>query len=85
MTWPHFADLPRPPLTADEARMIQENITLDQLVMNAMDSEEWDDAADLVERKHHLEIRLNESRTRTWRAWFINEFPGIEERWGTGP
>ena len=75
MTSPVFANLPRPALTADEAAMIQENINLDRLIMVALDSQEWDDAQDLMARKLALEGRFHASRDRTWRTWIAQQYP----------
>ena len=78
MTAPIFNTLPRPPLTAEEASMIQENMALDRLVEGAMFRQEWNDAADLAARKGDLERRFQVSRERTWRAWMSREYPPNE-------
>jgi hypothetical protein len=75
MTSPAFNALPRPALTAEEALMIQENVTLDRLILQATDSQEWDDVTDLIARKGDLEKRFDASRERTWRVWMAREYP----------
>lgn len=78
MTSPAFDYLPRPALAAEEAAMIQENTHLDRLIMQAMDSQEHDDAQDLMARKDALEKRFQACRDRTWRTWLARNYPPNE-------
>lgn len=66
MTHPQYATLPRPPLTALEARLITEDMTLSQRVDQALHEEAWADAEDLIVRKVAVENAFQKSRERTW-------------------
>ena len=53
-----------PPLTADEARWVQECLLLDRLIVCGRD-----DVEDLTARRQLVAARLRCSRRRTWSAW----------------
>lgn len=69
------------PLTADEARMLQENGILSRMVDQAQHAGEWGDFADLLDRQLLLEDRFRKSRTRTWDAWMSTHYLDGKPPW----
>ncbi len=56
----------RPPLTADEAALVQQSIVLDRLITSAVDDH---DLPELERRRLHVLQQIRDSRRRTWDEW----------------
>lgn len=64
-----------PPLTADEAALIQESIVLDRLIAAAVPGDS--DIPELQRIRDGVLTAIRDSRRKTWDAWILS---GIEDR-----
>ena len=74
------------PYTAEEAQMMAEDAQLTLLTDVCVQAGDYDDAADLMQRKIALERRFQTSRETTWRVWMEHRYSlepaGPESRTG---
>jgi excisionase family DNA binding protein len=58
-----------PPLTADEASLIQQSVTLDRMILDSTD----DDRGELQRRRDAVLVAIRDSRLQTWDQWLTTK------------